>query len=975
MFRAIQVDITEVGDSPAPARSTAVRALLEGWAWLAALRLVLGCTLVAYAVSFDALPGHPANWYTEPVALVLAGAMVLTAVLQLLPSHRSSAGLARVGLATDLLAVFGTLALYAFDPRPNLLILIAAVQAEAGVVLGVAGALWVWLFSSGAYVGIELFSLHLSGASLSAIDMAMRILVGFVLAVGGGILWGELSQERRQAQEEREREVRRLHRLVRRLRLAEQRYRALVEQTPALLYMDLPDERQTPVYIGPRVESMFGVSREEILSSAEAWDSLVHPDDREEVVRGYADAVRAGRPYTHEYRVVRRDGATRWVHDEAVVLRDGRGKPSLVHGVILDITERRAADERDARERTYAEALRETAVSVMQRLEPADVLDTILGRAAALVGTTHGYVYLVDAERGDLEVTAGMGLFKEWIGFRLERGEGMAGQVVETGLPLAVDDYDAWEGRAAAFPQHVFAAVLGVPLASANGVTGVIGLAHVEKGRPFTADDVSILTKFAEIASIAVDNAQLYAAAQEELIQRKNAEAQLAHLAYHDRLTNLPNRAMFEELLELALTRAQRGGHAVAVLYLDLDNFKLINDSLGHNAGDELLKLLGARLSRVLRASDAVARQGGDEFLFLLANIGGGRALDDPVDAVTRAEAVADRIRDQLAKPFRFNGTDVYVSASIGIAICPFHATDARTLLRYADVAMYASKRASPGSTRVFSGEDPVGRLSLATRVRKAIDGEQFVLHYQPIVNLISGKLVGLEALIRWPQPDGSVVLPDTFLPVIEEMGLIGAVGEWVLSRVSEQARQWHERGATVFTSWNLSLPQLWQRDLAAHMMRTIRTAGAEPSSIVIEISESAVMSDPGRSRHILEELHDQGLQLALDDFGTGYSSLSRLKDLPVDILKIDRPFLHGLPEDAAAAASVRAIVQLADGLGMRALAEGIEDEAQRRYLIENGCPLGQGFLFSQALPAAALVDWMSSGRSPLPAPSSRQPT
>jgi EAL domain-containing protein (putative c-di-GMP-specific phosphodiesterase class I) len=190
---------------------------------------------------------------------------------------------------------------------------------------------------------------------------------------------------------------------------------------------------------------------------------------------------------------------------------------------------------------------------------------------------------------------------------------------------------------------------------------------------------------------------------------------------------------------------------------------------------------------------------------------------------------------------------------------------------------------------------------------------------------------------------------------------------------VSEQTRSWRDHGQAVFTSWNLSLPQLWQRDLAARIMRTIRSAGAEPSAIVIEISESAVMSDPGRSRHILEELHDQGLRLALDDFGTGYSSLSRLKDLPIDILKIDRPFLHGLPDDPAAAASVRAIIQLAEGLGMRALAEGVEDESQRRYLIEQGCPLGQGFLFSQALPAGALAEWMASGRSPLPAPPSRR--
>jgi EAL domain-containing protein (putative c-di-GMP-specific phosphodiesterase class I) len=318
-------------------------------------------------------------------------------------------------------------------------------------------------------------------------------------------------------------------------------------------------------------------------------------------------------------------------------------------------------------------------------------------------------------------------------------------------------------------------------------------------------------------------------------------------------------------------------------------------------------------------------------------------------------------------------GTDVYVSASIGIAIFPFHAADPRTLLRYADVAMYASKRSDPGSTRVFSGEDPVGKLSLATRIRKAVEDDGFVLHYQPIVNLADGRVVGSEALLRWPQPDGSIALPGVFLSVVEEMGLIGHLGEWVLEEVCAQVRRWQDEGASLFTSWNLSLPQLWQRDLAARILRTIHASGVDAASIVIEMAESAAMSDPERTRRILEELHDQGLGLAIDDFGTGYSSLSRLKDLPVDILKIDRPFLAGLPDDHTAAATVRAIVQLADGLGMRPLAEGIEQEPQRAYLLAHGCSIGQGFLFSEAVPAAELSACVRPGM--LLAPKSLPPS
>jgi diguanylate cyclase (GGDEF)-like protein/PAS domain S-box-containing protein len=899
---------------------------------------------------------------------VLLGCVVVAAgVLQLLPSLRASAKMARLGLGLDLAAVLGTIALYSFDPRGNLLILVPAIQAEAGVVLGLPGALWLWGGSSVAYVGTAFLTQAASGAPISPIEVGLRIAVGFVLSIGGGILWDQLSDERRRALADREQEFGRLQDLVSRLAEAEQKYRVLAEQTPAVLYIDLPDEQQTPVYIGPRIESMLGITREAYLADPDLWDKLIHPDDLERASRGYAREVTAGRPFSEDYRLITPDGRTVWVHDEAVVLNDAEGRPSLIHGVMFDITDRRTAAERDQRDRSYSEALRETALAALRRLDPADVLETIVSRAAALVGTSHGYAYVRDPDGDGLEVKSGIGLFKDWVGFRLLRGQGLAGRVMDTGRTMLVDDYDAWSGRASTFPRGIIGSVVGAPLLSADEVTGVIGLAQGERPEPFSAEDVEVLSKFAEIASVALDNANLYIAAHEELRQRQKAEAELAYLAFHDRLTDLPNRAMFEEVLALALARARRSDLAVAVLYLDLDNFKLINDSLGHSAGDELLRLLANRLRRVLRGSDMVARQGGDEFLLLIADVEGGGPGDDPTDAVTRAEWVAERIRKELARPFRFNKTEVYVSASIGISVFPFHATDAKTLLRYSDAAMYAGKRSHPGHTRVFSGEDPIGKLSLATRLRKATDQGGWVLHYQPIVNLPDGLIVGAEALVRWPQPDGSLMLPSDFLPLIEEMGLIGTLGEWVLQEVCAQARRWHDEGAALFATCNLSLPQLWQPDLVARLLRLIRSTEVEPSMIVVEITESAAMGDPERTRQILEELHAHGVGLAVDDFGTGYSSLSRLKELPVDMLKIDRPFLHDLPGDHASAASVRAIVQLADGLGMRAVAEGIETEEQRQALLEYGCTLGQGFLFSKAVPADVVTEWVRAGQLHLP--------
>jgi PAS domain S-box-containing protein len=432
---------------------------------LGALRLILGIALAIYALTFAPIAGHQPSAVTEPAALLLACSMILSACLQLSPSLRPSTVLARVCLMIDLVSVLGTLALYAPDPRGNLLILVPAIQAEGGVVLGLPGGFWVWGASSAGYVGAEALSQSLSGNPVSTIDLALRIVVGFVLTVGGGILCDELSEERRRADEARELELDQLQRLVGRLGEAEERYRVLVEQTPALLYIHMPNDEQTPVYIGPQIESIIGVSQEQYLADPHTWGNLVHPDDRQRTTTAYAEAVRLGGTYSDEYRLVRPDGRTVWLHDEAAVLHDANGDPSLVHGVMFDITDRHVADEREQRDRAYAEALSETALAAMQRLDPSHVLDTILGRSGALVGTVHGYVY-ADADGDGFEVKAGMGLFKEWFGFRLHPGEGVPGRVSETARPVLVDDYDSWEGRASSFPRGIFHSVVGVPLIS-----------------------------------------------------------------------------------------------------------------------------------------------------------------------------------------------------------------------------------------------------------------------------------------------------------------------------------------------------------------------------------------------------------------------------------------------------------------------------------------------------------------------------
>jgi diguanylate cyclase (GGDEF)-like protein len=421
---------------------------------------------------------------------------------------------------------------------------------------------------------------------------------------------------------------------------------------------------------------------------------------------------------------------------------------------------------------------------------------------------------------------------------------------------------------------------------------------------------------------------------------------------------------MYEEVLDYALARARRRDLAVAVLFMDLDNFKLVNDSLGHAAGDELLRDLATRLRQAVREADVVARQGGDEFLVLLSDMP-REGVAAEADAGEIAETVARRIQQSFSQPFILYGAEFYVTASIGISLFPDTATNARTLLKQADAAMYRSKKAAPGSFYRFSREtsDRVDRLALATRLRKAVDRREWVLHYQPMVELRSGRVVALEALIRWRRGQGTLVGPNDFIPLAEELGLVQEIGDWVLGEICRQLEIWKDTGVEPVVSFNMSPRELWQPGVADRIFATLDLTGVDPARLVVEITESTAMADPERTLRILTRMHEGGLRLAIDDFGTGYSSLSRLKHLPVDVLKIDRPFVRDLPDDREAASVVRAVIALAHGLGMQSLAEGIETEGQLRFLVEHGCELGQGFHLSRPLRGSEVPGMFSGSR------------
>jgi diguanylate cyclase (GGDEF)-like protein len=588
--------------------------------------------------------------------------------------------------------------------------------------------------------------------------------------------------------------------------------------------------------------------------------------------------------------------------------------------------------------------------SIVSRSALEDVLESIVGGARELLGDEVVGLRLVDeSDPSRMNMVATTGVKPQLLEAtqRGHVGEGAGGRSITEGRLVVIEDY---QQSSQGHPRYVadgIRAAMAAPVRERGEVVGSLVVGTRRQGRTYSNVEREMLLAFAEHASLALNDAKTV----EEAI----------HQAFHDSLTELPNRALLLDRLQHALARAARSGSRVAVLFMDLDTFKTVNDSLGHAAGDELLVAVARRLIDCVRVGDTAARFGGDEFVVLLEDV------DDEEDVATAAQ----RILDALQEPFGVQGRDVFISASIGIAI---GSNEAEDLLRNADLALYKAKTNGKGRHEVFQRAMHVAvleRLELEGDLQRALQKDEFTLHYQPIYKLRTGEIAGVEALVRWRHPERGLLAPGEFIPLAEDTRIILPLGRWVLHEACRQAARWrreHPGHEALAVSVNLSSAQLGEAAVVDEVRAALRDSGLDPQSLILELTETAFLEHTDGVAARLWQLKSLGVQLAVDDFGTGYSSLQHLRRFPIDVLKIAKSFVDGLGGASDESALARAIIDLGGSFQLRVVAEGIETEDQVERLRELGCDLVQGFHFAKPLEPSALGELLARGtRATLP--------
>ncbi len=690
---------------------------------------------------------------------------------------------------------------------------------------------------------------------------------------------------------------------------AEARFRAIVEATPEAILMT--DHDGTIVLVNAQAETLFGYSRDELIG--EKVDTLVPLRDRARHIAGRQSYMDHPSPRTvgpgRELHALRKDGSEVPVEIKLSGLQTREGQ-FAVAGVI-DVTQRKAA------ERLLREAETHALRCAILNSFPAAVIATDV--AGSIVAANPAAERLLGYSREELLGRASI---------LLHDPEELARRAQELSKQLG---------------QHIAPAFAAIAGSVRNGETDEREWTCVRKDGSRVPVQIALTALRDEAGQLSG-----FLKVAHDITARKRAEAFIHHMAYHDALTGLPNRVLLLDRLAVALRQAERHGDQVAVLLMDLDHFKRINDLLGHHIGDQLLVTIADRIEHVVRAIDTVARLGGDEFVLVLTEV---RARAD-------VEAVIAKLFKVVAAPVHVESHELQVTPSVGGCLFPADGGDAATLLKHADAAMYQAKARGRNAVQWFTAtmlQESQEKLELGQALRHALGRGELALHYQPELSLRTRRVIGLEALVRWQRGDVGIP-PDRFIPLAEDSGLIMALGEWSLRRACEDCVQLQRQlGRRLSVAVNVSPLQFQQPGWPATISTALRASGLHANQLELEVTESMLMQNPEEAAETLRAIRALGVGIVIDDFGTGYSSLAYLTRFPVDKIKIDRSFVHNLPSDSNDAAVIDAILAMAQRLGMRVIAEGVEREDQQHYLRRQGCDEVQGFLYSQGLPVAEL--------------------